>query len=331
MKRDGEALPRPTVVGLLAGGRWRACVTGYAMLWRRGRLEHDGRGRVDRRGAPPREADPIERSLFNALLGAQGAREAAGREKVQQALRDARRELGRLGLRRSLPRRVLIPLACLVVPAWLAARTGLPPLAGIVGVLAGTCAAVWFAWPRTIRGERLLSDLRRRHPLPPAPSEAGPEAPPAGSAPKVRPTTPPTSTAPDARSDAISPASTAPQVQPATTADARPREEPRTPLATTAPTAVPRARTGGAAARRRGSSASNARTGDAAAAEEVEALGMLVALHGNAALRALLPDVARGGGLYDGGRWSREFRNENPSGLGEWSDAAAHHLDADRP
>ncbi|GGM54301.1 hypothetical protein GCM10007977_064910 [Dactylosporangium sucinum] len=279
MKRDGEALPRPAVIGLLAGGRWRACVTGYAVLWSRGRLEHDGRGRVDRRGSAPRDGEPIERSLFNALLGSQGAREAANRGGVQRALREGRRELGRLRLRRSLPRRILVPLACLVVPAWVAARTGLPPVAGIVLVLVGTCAAVWFAWPRTARGERLLSELRRRHPLP--------------------------ATAPEAAGAQQAAQEQAAQEQAAQEQAAQEQ-----------------------AAQER---AGQEQAGQEQAAQEPEAVGMLVALHGNAALHALLPGLARGARLYEGGRWSREYRHHGDHSIEPWADAAASDLDAGRP
>jgi uncharacterized protein (TIGR04222 family) len=74
---------RPAEVAMLAGSAWRALQVGYAMLWRRGRLEHDGRGRINRTGPAPRSAEPLERELFNAMLGWQGPRQAAQRPRVE--------------------------------------------------------------------------------------------------------------------------------------------------------------------------------------------------------------------------------------------------------
>ncbi|WP_238008567.1 TIGR04222 domain-containing membrane protein [Dactylosporangium sp. AC04546] len=167
--RSGEAQGplRPAEVAVLAGNAWRALQVGYVMLWRRGRLIHDEQGRINRTGAAPRSVEPLERELFNAMLGWQGPQQAAERPRVEAALRQIRHGLVARRLMRSPYRRVGMPAVLVVVPGVAAARLtamgALDPSAGIAVVLAGVIAAGWFFPRRTPRGSRMLQALRAQH------------------------------------------------------------------------------------------------------------------------------------------------------------------------
>jgi uncharacterized protein (TIGR04222 family) len=157
----------PAEVAVLAGSAWRALQAGYVMLWRRGRLIHDGRGRINRTGAAPRSVEPLERELFNAMLGWQGPRQAAERPRVEAALRQIRHGLFARRLMRSPYRRVGVPAVLVVVPGVVTARLTaigvLDPSSGIAVVLAGVIIASWFFPRRTPRGSRMLRALRAEY------------------------------------------------------------------------------------------------------------------------------------------------------------------------
>jgi uncharacterized protein (TIGR04222 family) len=69
---------------------------------------------------------------------------------------------------------------------------------------------------------------------------------------------------------------------------------------------------------------------DVAVATTPELVGMAVALFGNAALLALMPQAARGCGLLDGGRWAGELGHtvDRP---GAWTRTAMSELDHHNP
>ncbi|MGI5239490.1 TIGR04222 domain-containing membrane protein [Dactylosporangium sp. CA-139066] len=154
---------KATEVAYLAGGERAAVRAGLIMLYRRGRLETDERGRVNRTGADPRDGEPFERALYNGLLGWIGPRELATLPRVRAALADLRTGLRRDGELRWPWVRVCVPAALLALPAWAVARFGAPPLVAMPVVLAGVVAAMWFIPRRTLAGMRRLQWLRSEH------------------------------------------------------------------------------------------------------------------------------------------------------------------------
>jgi uncharacterized protein (TIGR04222 family) len=170
-----------TGIGHLRGGRWGAVRAGLAMLHAREAVVAGREGTVRRAGSRPRDAEPLEQVLFAALYGNMGPRELADRPRVRAAVGDVRRDLIRRGLVRPQRRRVLVPLALVVLPPYLLAR-----LIDVIGVhvgLATTVALVavacWFLPRRTLAGARALRHLRALHPEPvgqdsAAPSRVGP-------------------------------------------------------------------------------------------------------------------------------------------------------------
>ena len=166
-----------TEVAYLAGGERAAVRTGLIMLHRRGRLETDARGRVNRTGAAPRDAEPLERALYNGLLGWTGPRELAQKPRVREALAGLRTTLRRDGELRRPWARIGVPVALLVLPAWAPARFGAPPLVAMPVILAGVVAAMYFLPRRTPAGARRLRWLRSEHaglePADPDPRRAG--------------------------------------------------------------------------------------------------------------------------------------------------------------
>ncbi|GAA4258349.1 hypothetical protein GCM10022255_078700 [Dactylosporangium darangshiense] len=229
---------RATEIAYLAGGEWLAVRAGLIMLYRRGRLETDERGRINRTGPAPRDAEPLERALYNALLGWTGPKEITNRPRVREALAELRGALR--GRRQVRPPwvRLCVPAALLAVPAWAVARLGAPPLVAMPVILAGVAAALWFVPRRTAAGVRRLQRLR------------------AGERDLVE------------------------------VVNAGPR---------------------------------------AGANLSPERAGLAVALFGNAALLAVDPVLATRGGLIDGGRWTRESREQSTS-YGQWTAEAMGHL-----
>ncbi|MFC0534132.1 hypothetical protein [Phytohabitans kaempferiae] len=55
-----------------------------------------------------------------------------------------------------------------------------------------------------------------------------------------------------------------------------------------------------------------------------------MALYGDAALVAMMPVVARAGGLIDGGRWTRYIRHKDGD-YGAWTGAAMSEIDRENP
>ncbi|MCW6005238.1 TIGR04222 domain-containing membrane protein [Micromonospora sp. CPCC 205371] len=61
-----------------------------------------------------------------------------------------------------------------------------------------------------------------------------------------------------------------------------------------------------------------------------ERVGVVVALYGDAAVVAIMPAVARGAGLVDGGRWTRFIRH-NSDRYGPWTAEAMSEIDRENP
>ncbi|MCW6006761.1 hypothetical protein K1W54_19550 [Micromonospora sp. CPCC 205371] len=61
-----------------------------------------------------------------------------------------------------------------------------------------------------------------------------------------------------------------------------------------------------------------------------ERVGVAVALYGDAAVVAIMPAVARGLGLVDGGRWTR-FVRHNSDRYGPWTAEAMSEIDRENP
>lgn len=156
-----------TEIAYLVGGRWAATRAGLVMLFARGLLDTNLRGRIARLGSSPRAGEPLEKALFAALLGWSGAREVSQRPRVRAVHAELRRALERRGLIRRWWVCSLVPLALAVLPGVVAARLVsldvLTPSAGLVGVVAGAAVAVWFLPGRTPAGARVLRHLRAEH------------------------------------------------------------------------------------------------------------------------------------------------------------------------
>ncbi|BCB76283.1 hypothetical protein GCM10022251_25130 [Phytohabitans flavus] len=159
---DGELLV--TEIACLAGGRWATIRAGLVMLLRRGRLNSNRRGRIERVGSSPRDGEPLEKVLFAALLGWRGAREVGEMPRVRATVGEVRRGLERRGLLRRVWVRVTVPLALAVVSGVATARLVsfdvLPPATGVLAVVVCAAAGVWFLPRRTIAGARTLRRLR---------------------------------------------------------------------------------------------------------------------------------------------------------------------------
>ncbi|GAA2624788.1 hypothetical protein GCM10010399_65230 [Dactylosporangium fulvum] len=155
-----------TEVACLAGGDRAALRTGLAMLYARGLLDADQRGRLERTGSSPRDGEPLERVLFAALVGRLHPGELPLKPRVRTALRDLRRRLERQGLLRRPWVRVVFPVVFVTVPGVATARIGaaglLDPAAGLAVALAGVVVALWFVPRRTAAGSRVISRLRGR-------------------------------------------------------------------------------------------------------------------------------------------------------------------------
>ncbi|BCB91156.1 hypothetical protein Psuf_084690 [Phytohabitans suffuscus] len=172
-----------TAIGIahLRDGGWGAVRTALAMLHLRGAVVAHRAGMVRRAGSVPRDAEPLERALFASLYGGMGPRELANRPRVREAVGDVRRDLVRRGLVRPQRRRVLVPLALVVVPPWLLARLidVVSVRVGLLTSVALVAVACWFLPRRTLAGARALRHLRARHPEPtpdgvPTPAGIGP-------------------------------------------------------------------------------------------------------------------------------------------------------------
>ncbi|MDG4825651.1 TIGR04222 domain-containing membrane protein [Asanoa sp. WMMD1127] len=61
-----------------------------------------------------------------------------------------------------------------------------------------------------------------------------------------------------------------------------------------------------------------------------EQQGLAVALFGDAALLRIMPRLARGVGLLDGGRWSR-FVHHGNGGYGDWTETASNQMNDNNP
>jgi uncharacterized protein (TIGR04222 family) len=172
---DGDLLV--TEIACLAGGRWAAVRAGLVMLLRRGLLDSNRRGRIERVGSSPRDGEPLEKALYAALLGWCGAREVGEKPRVRAAVRDLRRGLERRGLVRRGWVRVVVPLALAVVPGVAVARLvsfgAVPPAAGVLLVVVCAASAAWFLPRRTVAGARALRRLRGEHAAAVAEIESG--------------------------------------------------------------------------------------------------------------------------------------------------------------
>ncbi|WP_345074345.1 TIGR04222 domain-containing membrane protein [Phytohabitans flavus] len=157
------------VIGIahLRGGGWGAVRTGLAMLYVRGAVSARD-GTVRRSGRVPRGAEPLELALFGALEGELRPRQLADRQWVREAIGDVRRDLIRRGLVRPQRRRVLLPLALVVVPPWLLGRL-IEVVSVHIGLLTSVvlvAVACWFLPRRTLAGARALRQLQARYPAP---------------------------------------------------------------------------------------------------------------------------------------------------------------------
>ncbi|MGN9909822.1 TIGR04222 domain-containing membrane protein [Phytohabitans sp. LJ34] len=166
-----------TEIACLVGGRWATIRAGLVMLLRRGLLNTNRRGRVERVGSSPRDGEPLEKALFAGLLGWSGAREVGEKPRVRAVLRDTRRALERRGLLRPAWKRLVVPFALAVVPGVVVARLvslgAVPPAGGVFAVVACAAAAIWFLPRRTVAGARALRRLRDEYAADVAALESG--------------------------------------------------------------------------------------------------------------------------------------------------------------